>query len=432
MLNVCSYTDQMDRALEVYSDMMQRNVPPDSRVFSVMILGFTKARQYQRVIQIEDAVESLKVEYDQVLYMRFIMAYISGNLLTRAEKMFSMMQGNDKIPIDLSIYGIMIDALCEGSKVEEAVSLVNYLKLKGIKPNIIMYNNIIRGCRKVKNVSVAWGMFKDLEEQGLVPDDHTWHYLIDTLCVSGKVDTALKIKAMMESRGVKPSPSAYTAILIALSLSRRINDVERYFLEMRQLGYQCPSAWKFVVECYIKTKQMDKGLILVDQMIAESIKIPSMLKNILLVHCRKKNLESWYTQRFGPMPISETLLKRESAVKKFSQTFEDPRLDWDIDPETLSVIKPAKLKQEKEAYERVERLKNIEEEYITIPINPKLKEAMLEQQRLLAEERKGKKPTLKKKVKKLKASTKTTKTAKTTKTTKTAKTRTTKTKSKTK
>jgi len=195
----------------------------------------------------------------------------------------------------------------------------------------------------------------------------------------------------MIEKGVEPNPITYGAILVAMSKEKLPLEVERLFLEMRNKGLKAgPLVWRYVIESFVRSNQMDKAFILVDQMISEGIKVKGVLKNILLVHCKRKNKLKWYTQRFGEVDLKEdqtiSLFGRErgARLKQYDQYYDDPRLDWNFEGEGLSVVSEAKKKREEEESHYEERLKILEREFLKESLRPDHKEAMLGSQKKLA------------------------------------------------
>jgi len=240
---------------------------------------------------------------------------------------------------------------------------------------------------------MAWGCFKEITKLGLTPDIDSWNGLIGTLCTAKKYDSAKKIKTMMEDNGIEPNSVTYEALLVAMSKEKLVLDVEKYFLEMRKRGLQSgPNVWRYVIESYVRSGQMDKSFILVDQMILENVAIKGPLKNILLIHCKRKNKLGWYKERFGEIPDTEPSIplfgkRRESQYKKYEKVFEDKRLDWNLDGDVIPIVAQAKEKREGEESMYKSRLQALEEKFLKQPLRPEHKDAMIEGQRSMADKR---------------------------------------------
>jgi len=209
------------------------------------------------------------------------------------------------------------------------------------------------------------------------------------VCRAKKIDAAKKIKAMMEEKGEPPNPITYGAILVAMSKERLPLEVEKLFLEMRNKGLKAgPFVWRYVIEAFVRSNQMDKAFILVDQMILEGVPVKGALKNILVVHCTRKNKLGWYTQRFGEVPKKEEVVSlpvhKGSHLKKYDKAFEDPRLDWGVDGDGLSIVSEARKKREEDESKYAERLKSLESEFLKEPLQSELHDAMIASQQKLS------------------------------------------------
>jgi len=117
-----------------------------------------------------------------------------------------------------------------------------------------------------------------------------------------------------------PAPNEVTfgAVIRGFSKLKDFNMVEQIFLEMRKLGLVASSNdWRFVIETFARTNQLDKAFILVDQMRSENVRVQGILLNILLRQCQKRNRLSLFTKRFGVRATIPTEYSDQQRKKQF-------------------------------------------------------------------------------------------------------------------
>jgi pentatricopeptide repeat protein len=81
------------------------------------------------------------------------------------------------------------------NRISEAVNLFDEMRSKGIKPDVISYNALIKGfCNDGKSEEAKW-WYRELRENECSPDWVTYVTLIPLLCEKGDFDMALELCA---------------------------------------------------------------------------------------------------------------------------------------------------------------------------------------------------------------------------------------------
>ena len=75
-------------------------------------------------------------------------------------------------------YNKIIGLLCEGGKMEDALSALRDMKVQGIKPSLDTYNPIIHGLSREGKFSDALRFIDEMKESGLELDSETYDGLL--------------------------------------------------------------------------------------------------------------------------------------------------------------------------------------------------------------------------------------------------------------
>lgn len=160
-----------------------------------------------------------------------------------------VMEGQGNLPVmDVFDYSTVIDGLCKGGYMKEALDVCCFAKSKGIALNIICYNSIINGLCRQGCLVEAFQLFDSLERIGLVPSVITYATLIDTLCKEGFLLDAKKLFEKMALMGVKPNTRVYNSVIDGYC---KIGQIEEALKLIDDLEVQCLEPDEFTVSALI-------------------------------------------------------------------------------------------------------------------------------------------------------------------------------------
>lgn len=357
---------KLDDAMETYQDMLAAGNEPTIDILNLLIKGFYHDENFVRVMQLYEALNVYQLEMTEETLVLLMEAFLKCNNLIEAEKIFykyKKMSEFSKIP--LSIYRSLIIAFGERKKVEEAYDLIKMIKNQEDTPTLEMYNSIIQAAAKLKNTSVTWRCLLDLKDLNIQWDINSWNGFIGALCNSNKLDEALKQFYQLESQNnLSPNSETYSILIMAMSRDKRVLPVENLFIQMRNKGLPIPdSLWRYVIEGFARSKQLEKAFILVDQMMHEGVIPKGPILNILHRQCERKGKMNLYTERFGE-PSYRTATREEKNQMRDSLLSNLDNLNWEVEGDPFSIMTERKKKKEQEELKYQQRLRKLEEDFL--------------------------------------------------------------------
>jgi pentatricopeptide repeat protein len=109
------------------------------------------------------------------------------------------------VPPNTVIYNILIDALRKNNNVERAVSLMDDMKVKGVRPNTTTYNAVLKGVRDNRMLDKGFELMDMMVEDACNPDYVTMEILTEWLSAIGEIE---KLKLFVEGYQVSSNPSS--------------------------------------------------------------------------------------------------------------------------------------------------------------------------------------------------------------------------------
>jgi pentatricopeptide repeat protein len=114
-------------------------------------------------------------------------------------------------------YNIVMNALTNRSRYQEAIDLFYKMIGFGVKPDKLSYTSLVKAITSEGDVEVNLEeLFYDMREQGVVPDVITFNTAIKSLCDQRKIAAAKKIVDLMQGTAVSPNSMTYGLLMTGL------------------------------------------------------------------------------------------------------------------------------------------------------------------------------------------------------------------------
>ncbi|XP_017604706.1 pentatricopeptide repeat-containing protein At5g16640, mitochondrial-like [Gossypium arboreum] len=109
---------------------------------------------------------------------------------------------------DVVTFSTLINGFCNQNKIFEVVSIFDEMAERGYQAQLIAYNTILKGLRKIGNIDraeEATRLLNEMVDNNISLDIVTYNLLIDALCNDGKISKAVETVDMMRKQGIEPN-----------------------------------------------------------------------------------------------------------------------------------------------------------------------------------------------------------------------------------
>ncbi|CAN6575979.1 unnamed protein product [Malus baccata var. baccata] len=135
--------------LNVSKKMKEMNCIPDCITHSSLLHGLLKWRKIRNAIRVYEEMVENGFEVEERLMNNLVRglcrrSWKEKNIQEDAHQLFKRMRSGHS-GIDASTYGLMIQSLCMGKKVDEALVSLQGMVRTGYSPWIVTFNNVIQG-----------------------------------------------------------------------------------------------------------------------------------------------------------------------------------------------------------------------------------------------------------------------------------------------
>ncbi|KAF2290652.1 hypothetical protein GH714_014883 [Hevea brasiliensis] len=304
-----------DLGYQVLQAWKSANIPFDTYVYAVAIRGFCNEMKLDKAEGVLlDLEKEGGVKISCVVVGSILQCFCEMGMHSEMVDQFNEFK-NLGIFLDEVCYNIVVDALCKLRKLEEALALLDEMKVKQMDMDIVHYATLINGycCQgnlgkvteaeaffnsirdyaamingycKASHTREAYKLFIKLSGQGHMVKKSCCYNLLKNLCEEGDNDGILVLLKKMLALNVEPSKVMYGRIIAALC---RVGDeAHDLFYDMKQRGIK-PDLVTYTVlldghqKAHIrKADNLLDAVCLFDEMIVRGLKPDTVTYTVLL------------------------------------------------------------------------------------------------------------------------------------------------------
>ncbi|KAI3458806.1 hypothetical protein Pfo_015469 [Paulownia fortunei] len=184
---------QLDEARNVFDSMASKNITPDIRSFNILINGYCRNMKIDDAMHLFHEMPRKGLKPNVVTYSSLLQGLFRGGKCSSALKLFDELQAAGLKPdfytfcnlldglcknghAERALLFIIMDGFCKAKKLHLAQAIFSDLPTKGLEPNVVTYNILIKGCSK---------FLEEMGAKGFSPNSSTFALLLDLL---GKED----------------------------------------------------------------------------------------------------------------------------------------------------------------------------------------------------------------------------------------------------
>ncbi|ONK71202.1 uncharacterized protein A4U43_C04F5930 [Asparagus officinalis] len=223
---------RIEKAVEVVREMRVRDCPPTSFIYSVLVHGYGVEKR------IEDAVETfLEMERNGVIpdvavYNALVSAFCKVHRFENVYRVLGEMGEKGVVPNSRTC-NIILNCLIGLGRNDEAYRLFRRM-IKICEPDSDTYTMMIKMFFESDRLEMAMKVWKYMRIKQFVPSMHTFSVLINGLCEKGEVDKACVFLEEMIEKGIRP-PGTTFGRLKKLLLEEHREDVLEFLEEKMKI-----------------------------------------------------------------------------------------------------------------------------------------------------------------------------------------------------
>merc|ERR1719456_1530556 len=169
---------RMDQCYELFQELKRRNIPASQVTYGILLDGFINENQLDRAAQIFSTMSGEGCSMNTVLYTTLIKGFARAGEVDQAMKVYEQMRTERSVPPDLITFSILIKANCDVDRLEEALKLLETMLHLNLRPDEVVFNNLLAGCARQANAELGRRLYADMLASGIRPSNATFSILI--------------------------------------------------------------------------------------------------------------------------------------------------------------------------------------------------------------------------------------------------------------
>ncbi|ESQ42393.1 hypothetical protein EUTSA_v10013206mg [Eutrema salsugineum] len=210
MIGACARNGYYQESLGFFGEMNKEGLKLDAFMIPSLLKASRNLLDQEFGRMIHCMVLKCSFESDAFVVSSLIDMYSKFGEVENARKVF-----NDLAEQDLAVFNAMISGYANNSQSDEALNLVQDMKLLGIKPDIITWNALIAGFSHMGNEEKVSEILEIMCLDGHKPDVVSWTSIISGLVHNFQNEKALDGFKQMLAHGLYPNSATITTLLPA-------------------------------------------------------------------------------------------------------------------------------------------------------------------------------------------------------------------------
>ncbi|KAJ0111662.1 hypothetical protein Patl1_00728 [Pistacia atlantica] len=284
----------LEEVPSLLNSMKEDQVVVASETFKLLLEAFIKSGKFDSALELLDYMEELGTSLNPKVYDSVIVALVRKNQVALALSiLLKLLEANNvsitNKAIDLSLPGSfacneLLVALRKSDMRVEFKQVFDALReKKGFEFDTCGYNICIHAFGFWGDLGISLRLFKEMKEQGLVPDLHTYNSLIQVLCMVGKVKDALIVWEELKGSGHEPDQFMYRNLIQGCCKSYQIDNAIKIFSEMQYNGFVPDTVvYNSLLDGLFKARKIMEACQLFEKMVQDGVRTSSWTYNILI------------------------------------------------------------------------------------------------------------------------------------------------------
>jgi len=284
---------QLDRAFEVFEEMINNNIAPNEIIYGVLLNACVRSSNIAKVTQVYKDIKQRNIEMNVILYTTLIKAYTKVKDLNSALEVYKTMLDDTKVEKNIVVHNAMLDCCVECNKIDKLNEIYEQIKSKAIEdenhpqPDLITYSTVIKGYCRAKEMSQVFKIYDFLKTRDdFKLDEVVYNSILDGCAKTGSIQQATLIYQDMKDKNIPRSNVTYS-ILVKLYSNSKQDDKALGLLDEMISNKIKPGliVYTCLIQTCLKSKRFDRAIELFEQMKAQGLTPDHVLYNIIVNGC---------------------------------------------------------------------------------------------------------------------------------------------------
>jgi pentatricopeptide repeat domain-containing protein 1 len=177
----------VEKACELF-ELMEEEGLVDNRSYFLLTSGLKKAKETEKLVSMCKALNAKHGNTYDVILNTLLQCLCEGHELGEAVEFFNGL----KHP-NVASYAMMINRYCKSGKLNEAMALLGDMDKRDCEPNAFCYTPLLGAVLRADRISDGLKLFDEMVRRGIETNEITCGFLLRKLGIANRVDDIVKV-----------------------------------------------------------------------------------------------------------------------------------------------------------------------------------------------------------------------------------------------
>ncbi|PKA49910.1 Pentatricopeptide repeat-containing protein [Apostasia shenzhenica] len=227
------------KALALFSRLRAAGIAPDLVAYNSLLAALARAGLLRDARRLLADMDSAGIPPDTVSYSTLLAALVARRRFLEALTLFNEMRSPiRRLPLDLPICNIMIDAYGQMDMAREADRLFWSMRQLGVSPCIVTYNTMIRVYGDAELFGEAVHLFRLMQRQNIEQNVVTYNTMIQIYGKTLEHEKAGNLLQEMQRRRIQPNAVTFSTVISIWARAGKLDRAAKLFQQIRDSGVE--------------------------------------------------------------------------------------------------------------------------------------------------------------------------------------------------
>ncbi|XP_073141253.1 uncharacterized protein [Henckelia pumila] len=211
---------RVDDAVKIFDFLEEKGDKPSTAVYNAIIFNFLARGNIDEALKYREQMLTNSCEPNMDTYVRIIRYFLKIRRVADSMEMFDEMLDRGIIPSTGTLTEFL-EPLCRYGPPYAALMIYKKAKKAGCRISFTAYKLLLMRLSRFGKCGMLLSTWNEMQENGYSSDTHVYEYIINGLCNTGRLETAVLVMEECLSKGFFPDK------VICSKLSNKLMDSNR-------------------------------------------------------------------------------------------------------------------------------------------------------------------------------------------------------------
>ncbi|KAA8537396.1 hypothetical protein F0562_026917 [Nyssa sinensis] len=223
---------QINDAVEIFENLEGKGCAPDTGVYNALISNFISVGDFDECMKYYDSMLSKNCDPNMDTYTRLIVAFLKARKVADALEMFDEMIGRGIIPPTGTVTSF-IEPICTYGPPHAALMIYRKARKVGCRISLSAYKLLLMRLSRFGKCGILLNLWDEMQESGYSSDMEVYEHVINGLCNTGQLESAVLVMEESLRKGFCPSKFICSKLNNKLLTSNKVERAYKLFLKIK-------------------------------------------------------------------------------------------------------------------------------------------------------------------------------------------------------